>query len=81
MHYYCSSQKCDLCLAEKVGIARSEGVGLWNKQTEVIPKCQRGNKSITANMKYLLHFQCDWSNNCFNAWPLVECYIPARVCF
>ena len=37
--YKCGSRKCDLCLAEKVAIARFKGVGLLNKRTELISKC------------------------------------------
>ena len=36
MTYKYCSQKCDFCLAEKVAIARFEGVGLLNKQTEFL---------------------------------------------
>ena len=32
MPYKCGSQKCDLCLAENIAIARIEGVYLLNKQ-------------------------------------------------
>ena len=38
MLYKCSSRKCDFCLAEKVAIAQFEGVGLLNRQTELLKK-------------------------------------------
>ena len=49
----CASQKCDLHLAEKVAMARFEGVGLSIKQTELSSKCQcrQRNKVIIANIK------------------------------
>ena len=50
MPYKCSSLKCDLCLGEKVAIAQFEGVGLLNKQTELLSKCQHRNKFIIANI-------------------------------
>ena len=49
--YKCGSRKCDLCLAEKVAIARLKGVGLLNKRTELISKCRHRNKFILANIK------------------------------
>ena len=51
MPYKCGSRKCDLCLSEKVAIARFEGVGLLNRQTELLSKCQHRNKFIIANTK------------------------------
>ena len=40
MPYKCGLQKCDLRLAKKVAaIAQFEGVGLLNKQTELLTKC------------------------------------------
>ena len=51
MSYKCGSRKCDLCLAEKVAIARSEGVGLLNKRTEILSKRRHRNKFIIANVK------------------------------
>ena len=43
MPYKCGSRKCDLCLAEKEAIARFEGVGSWNKRTELL--------SLTVNIE------------------------------
>ena len=51
MPYKCSSQKCDLCLAEKVALGRFEGVGLLNKRTELLSKCRDRNKFIKGNIK------------------------------
>ena len=36
MPYKCGSRNCDLCLAEKVAIARDKGDDLLNKRTELI---------------------------------------------
>ena len=49
--YKCGSRDCDLCLAEKVAIARYKGDGLLNKQTELLSKCRHRNKLIIANVK------------------------------
>ena len=49
--YKCGSRNCDLCLAEKVGIARYKGDGLLNKRTEFLSKCRHRNKFIIANVK------------------------------
>ena len=51
MPYKCGSWKCDLCLAEKVAIARFEGAGLLNKRTVLLSKCKNRNKFIMVNIK------------------------------
>ena len=51
MFYKSGSRKVGMCLAEKVAIARFEGVGLVNKRTEVLSKCRDRNKFIIANIK------------------------------
>ena len=51
MPYKCGSRNCDLCLAEKVAIARYKGDDLLNKRTELISKCRHRNKFIIANVK------------------------------
>ena len=53
MVYKCGSRKCDLCLAEKVTIARFEGVGLLNKRTELLSKCRHRNEFIIGNIKWI----------------------------
>ena len=53
MVYKCGSRKCDLCLAEKVTIARVEGVGLLNKRTELLSKCRHRNEFIIGNIKWI----------------------------
>ena len=65
MPYKCGSRKWDLCLAEKVAIARFEGVGLLNIRTELLSKCRHRNKLIIGNIKWTINFRCDWINNCF----------------
>ena len=49
--YKCRSRNYDLCLAEKVAIARYKGDGLLNKRTELLSKCRHRNKFIIANVK------------------------------
>ena len=49
--YKCRSQNCELCLAEKVPVARYKGDGLLNKRTELLSKCRHRNKFIIANVK------------------------------
>ena len=49
--YKYGSRNCDLCLAEKVAIARYKGDGLLNKRTELLSKCRHRNKFIIANVK------------------------------
>ena len=49
--YKCSAKRCDLCLAEKVVIARCKHPGMLNKRTELISKCRHKNKFILANIK------------------------------
>ena len=49
--YKCSSQKCDLRIAEKVAITQFEGAGLLNKQTKLLSKCRQRNKFIIVNIK------------------------------
>ena len=51
MPYKYGSRKCDLCLAEKLPIARFEGVGLLNKQTGLSNKCRNRNKFIIGNIR------------------------------
>ena len=51
MPYTCDLRKCDLCLAEKLAMAQFEGVGLLNKQTELLSKCQHRNKIIITKIK------------------------------
>ena len=59
MFYKSGSRKVGLCLAEKVAIARFEGVGLVNKRTEVLSKCRDRNKFIIVNIKRTINFRCD----------------------
>ena len=49
--YKRGSQKCDLCLAEKVAIARFKEAGLLNKRTELLSKCRHRNEFIIGNIK------------------------------
>ena len=49
--YKCGTRRCDLCLAEKVCIIRTEPKGLINKRTELLSRCHHRNKYIIANIK------------------------------
>ena len=62
MPYTCDLRKCDLCLAEKLAMAQFEGVGLLNKQTELLSKCQHRNKIIITNIKWTIKSRSDWIN-------------------
>ena len=49
--YKFGSRNYDLCLYEKVAIARYKGDGLLNKRTELLSKCRHRNKFIITNVK------------------------------
>ena len=42
--YICGTRKCDLCLCEKLLIARANSESLLNKCDELVSKCGRLNK-------------------------------------
>ena len=42
--YICGTRKCDLCLCEKLLIARANSAYLLNKRAELISKCRHMNK-------------------------------------
>ena len=42
--YKCGTRRCDLCLTEKMTIARSKHKGLLNSRSELISKCRHRNK-------------------------------------
>ena len=49
--YKCGTRKYDLCLAEKMIIARSDPKKLLNKRTELVSKCRHRNKFLLSNIK------------------------------
>ena len=49
--YKCGTRKCDLCLTEKMIIARSDPRKLLNKRTELVSKCRYTNKFLLSNIK------------------------------
>ena len=49
--YKCGTSRCNLCLTEKVIIARSNHKGLLNKRTELMNKCRHKNKYILSSIK------------------------------
>ena len=90
MSYKCGSRKCDLCLAEKVVIARFEGVGLLNQRAELLPKCRLRNKFIIGSIKWtktsavieiIIASLFKYQLNCVIVRVSVECYTPVKVCF
>ena len=42
--YICGTRKCDLCLCEKLLIARANSASLLNKRDELVSKCRHMNK-------------------------------------
>ena len=42
--YICGTRKCDLCLCEKLLIARANSATLLNKRDELVSKCRHMNK-------------------------------------
>ena len=42
--YICGTRKCDLCLCEKLMIARANSASLLNKRDELVSKCRHMNK-------------------------------------
>ena len=44
IRYTCGSKRCDLCLTEKLLIAKTDPKTLLNKKSEKISKCRHGNK-------------------------------------
>ena len=49
--YICGTRKCDLCLCEKLLIARANSPSLLNKQDELVSKCCHMNKFILKCFK------------------------------
>ena len=49
--YVCGSQKCDLCICEKLLIARVDPNVLLNKHNELVSKCQHRNKLTLRGFK------------------------------
>ena len=42
--YICGSKRCDLCLTEKLLIAKADPRTLLNKRSEIVSKCRHRNK-------------------------------------
>ena len=42
--HICGTRKCDLCLCEKLMIARANSASLLNKRDELVSKCRHMNK-------------------------------------
>ena len=42
--YICGTRKCDLCLCEKLLIARANSATLLNNRDELVSKCRHMNK-------------------------------------
>ena len=50
--YKCGSRRCDLCLAEKVVIARCRHPGMIEKRTELLAKCRHRNEYLLSEIKH-----------------------------
>ena len=46
--YNKNSQRCNLCISEKVKIATYEGGNMLNKRSELVSKCRHQNKFMLA---------------------------------
>ena len=42
--YICGTRKCDLCLSDKLMIAKANSASLLNKRDELVSKCRHMNK-------------------------------------
>ena len=49
--YVCGSKRCDLCLSEKMAIARSNHPGMINKRSELMSKCRHRDKYLLMSVK------------------------------
>ena len=49
--YVCGSKRCDLCLSEKMAIARSRHPGMINKRSELMSKCKHRDKFLLISVK------------------------------
>ena len=49
--YICGTRKCDLCLSEKLMIARANSASLLNKRDELVSKCHHMNKFTLKCLK------------------------------
>ena len=49
--YKCGSGRCDLCLTEKMLIARNNEPGMLNSRSELISKCRHRNKFLLCNVQ------------------------------
>ena len=88
--YKHGSQKCNLCLAQKVATAWFEGAGLLHKWTELLCKCWHRNKSIIGNIKWtktstmnelIIASLFKYQLNCVTVKVSVKCYTPVKECF
>ena len=49
--YVCVSRKCDLCICEKLLIARADPNVLLNKRDDLVSKCRYRNKFTSKCFK------------------------------
>ena len=49
--YKCGAKRCDLCLSEKMVIARSRHGGMLNTRSELVSKCRHRNKFNLCQVK------------------------------
>ena len=50
--YICGTRKCDLCLCEKLMIARANSANLLNKRDELVSKCLHWSVLRTDRMLF-----------------------------
>ena len=49
--YICDSKRCDLCLTEKLLIAKADLRALLNKRSEIVSKCHYRNKFTSKHFR------------------------------
>ena len=49
--YTCGSKRCDLCLTEKLLIAKADPRTLLNKRSEIVSKCRHRNKFLLKGFR------------------------------
>ena len=53
--YMCCSKRCDLCLMEKLLIAKADPRTLLNKRSEIVSKCRHRNKFTLKHFRQLFN--------------------------
>ena len=53
--YICGSKRCDLCLTEKLLIAKADLRALLNKRSEIVSKCHHCSKLTSKYFRELIN--------------------------